>query len=159
MKVKKVNGQPDIPEGLEWKSFHENPDRKTYTVILSDEYYAKQNESIKAVSQMYVAEKILASSIPENEMDKFIYLFDAPIEGEKYKKDWILRDKQDGLFKVVNPEWDGKSKEGISVIKEGRMGVMGLRTSEVSHTSQIGKLWIKIKEYWYSIINTIKSWF
>ena len=101
---KKIGYGPDIPEGLLWKSYHENEDG-TYTIILSEEYYEKERESIKAASQFIIADKILKEEIPIEEMERFKGVFDPPIAGQKYKLDWILKDPVSGdLFRIAQPE-------------------------------------------------------
>ena len=81
------------------------------------EIVAKENEALKASSQLVIAERLLDQRLPIERISEFKAVFDRPVVGRVYKLDWVLIDPTSGeLFKVAQPQityertWDDFSK-------------------------------------------------
>ena len=97
--------------------FNEDNDNYEVEVTKRPEIIEKENEAIRASSQLVIAERLLDQRLPIERIYEFKAIFDRPVQGRVYKLDWVLIDPTSGeLFKVAQPQityertWDDFSK-------------------------------------------------
>ena len=88
-----------------WSKVGEEDGMWLVEVTKRPEIVAKENEAIRASSQLVVAERLLNESLPLDRVEEFASVFDYPVAGQTYKRDWVLRDREtDELFKIIQPQ-------------------------------------------------------
>ena len=122
IKVNIIEKKPQIDFNIyteSWLRVEDLGNEWLVEVTKRPEIVAKENEAIRASSQLVVAEKILKGEIPKERIKEFEAIFDCPEKEREYKKDWVLKDEKEGLVIV--------EKEGKYNIKNVRHATDSIR--------------------------------